>query len=136
MMVVALVGLAVMALGLAIAFTRKGDARRAQLGSRRLEVRTAVPPADAFARLVAIAGRYRVDDRDRDRGVLVLSSNPTFTTWGFLYPVFVRADGKGSLITIGIESRFVQFGPLVGVAHRNCAAEIEAALSVPAARVA
>jgi hypothetical protein len=131
-----LIGLGIMAIGLAIAYGSRGSVRSAQLGGRRIDVRTAAAPDDAFARLKDLGPPYRTDDADPQRRALVLSSNPTFTSWGWLYPVFIHADGTGARIEIGIKSRFFQYGPLVGVAHRRLAAAIEAALGLPVARVA
>ncbi|HVV82482.1 MAG TPA: hypothetical protein VHE35_05355 [Kofleriaceae bacterium] len=129
-------GLALVVIGLLVALAKRGRAAGATIGRRKLEVRSAVPADAAFARVRELGGGYRTDDADPARGVVVLSSNPTFTTWGFLYPVFVHADGAGSRLEIGIQSRLLQYGPLVGMAHRRCAQAIEAALQVPAARVA
>lgn len=132
----AIIGLGLMALGLLIAYGKRGSAKAAELGGRRIDIRTAVAPDAAFARIKELGAPYRVDDADAQRRVLVLSSNPTFTSWGWLYPVFVHADGTGARIELGIRSRFFQYGPLVGIAHRKCAAAIEAALGLPVARVA
>ncbi len=131
-----LIGLAVTVLAITIALVRRGHARTASLGGRRFEVRTAAAPAAVIALLRTLGGPYRTDDLDADRGVLVLSSRPTLVTWGFFYPIFIHADGTGSRIEVGIKSRFIQLGPLVTSAHKQCVAAIEAALALPVARVA
>lgn len=123
------IGLAVTIFAITVALVRRGNARTATLGGRRLEVRTAAAPATVRAALRALGGPYRTDDEDADRGVVVLSSRPTLATWGFFYPIFVHADGTGSRLEIGIKSRFIQVGPLVTVAHQRCVAAIEAALA-------
>lgn len=131
-----LVGLGVTIFAITIALVRRGKARTAALGGRRLEVRTAAAPEAVLAVLRELGGPYRTDDLDPARGVVVLSSRPTLATWGFFYPIFIHADGTGSRIEVGIKSRFIQFGPLVSAAHRTCVAAIEAALGLPVARVA
>ncbi len=128
--------LAVVVVGYLIASQRKGSVASAAVGHRRLELTSAASPAEAFARISLIAGKYKIDDRDAARGILVVSSGISFGSWGFLYPVFISANGTGSQIDIGIHSKLIQIGPIVGHAHRKLRDAIEAALSAPAARVA
>jgi hypothetical protein len=131
-----LLPLGLVAVGYMIAFTRKGSVRSAHMGSRRLEVHTAADPATAFERLRAMRGKFTADDSDPNTKMVVLASAVTFFSWGFLYPVTIHANGSGSRIEIGIQSKFIQIGPVVGKWHRDCVAAIEAELSIPAARVA
>ncbi len=131
-----LIPLAMVAVGFLIASQRTGSVASAAVGHRRLELTTTASPAEAFARIALIAGKYKIDDRDASRGILVLSSGISFGSWGFLYPVFITANGTGSQIDIGIHSKLIQFGPIVGLAHRKLRDAIEAAVSAPAARVA
>jgi hypothetical protein len=131
-----LVPLIVVGVGYAIAFTRKGSVAGASMGSRRLEVHTPASPEQAFERVRTMGGKFIADDSDPNAKVIVLSSPVSLFSWGFLYPVFIHAEGAGSRIEIGIKSKFVQIGPVVGKWHRDCAAAIEQALSVPPARVA
>lgn len=128
--------LVIVGLGFLVALTRRGSVAGTRIGSRRLELMTAADPATVFARIRAIDAPYRVDDQDASARTLVLSSPPTFATWGFLYPVVITPAGDGARIEIGIASRFIQFGPLVTRAHKQCAAAIEALIGLPAARVA
>ena len=126
----------VVGVGYAIAFSRKGKVSSATMGSRQLEVHTLASPDQAFAAIAAIGRPYAVDDRDPGAKIVVLSSPVTFFTWGFLYPVFIHAEGAGSRIQVGCHSKFIQMGPLVTSAHRACVAAIEQTLSLPTARVA
>ena len=127
---------AIFGVGYFIAFTRKGTVAGARLGSRQQEVRSPASPDQVFERIAGIAAPYSVDDKAPTSKILVLSSPVTFASWGFLYPVFIHADGAGSRIQIGCQSKFVQMGPLVTSAHGKCVAAIEQVLSIPAARVA
>lgn len=127
-------GLSVMIVGYPIALTRKGSVRKARMGTRHLEIRTPIDPQSAFERIRTIGSPFKVDDADAQENIIVLSTPVSFATWGFLYPVFVHPDGAGSRIDIGIESKFMQFGPIVGKKHRDCVRAIENELSIPAAR--
>jgi hypothetical protein len=128
--------LAMWGIGLLIAYSRRGSVRSATLGSRRLEIHTPADPNSAFERIRAIGGRFKVDDADPSARILVLSTNPSFATWGFFYPVFIHPAGNGSRIEIGIHSRFIQIGPLVTRAHTQCQEQIELLLAPPVARTA
>lgn len=131
-----MIPLGLVVVGYLIAFSRKGSVRTASLGSRRLEVHTPADPAAAFERIRAMRGKFNADDSDANVKIVVLASAVTFFSWGFLYPIYIHAEGSGSRIEIGIQSKFIQIGPIVGKWHRDCVAAVEAALSVPAARVA
>lgn len=131
-----LIPLALVAVGYVIAFTRKGSVVTARLGGRRLELHSPADPATVFHRLAAMDGHFKVDDKDPTANVLVLASPVTFFTWGFLFPVFLHADGNGTRIEIGCHSKLVQIGPIVTRTHRKCADAIEELLSVPSARIA
>ena len=117
----------ILGIGFAVAFSRRGVARTARPTSRSRSIDVALAPEQAFERIAAMPrGTYRVDDHDRDRRTIVLSSNPTGFTWGFLYPVFVTpTSGGGSRVEVGIRSRFIQVGPLVTGAHDRVMAAIE-----------
>lgn len=123
-------------IGYIIAFTRKGKVASATLGSRQYELFVPADVDTVFARIAALDGTFKVDDKDASAKILVLSSSVTFFTWGFLYPVFLHAEPGGTRIQIGCHSKVFQMGPLVTRAHDQCHDAIEAALSIPQARVA
>jgi hypothetical protein len=129
-------GCIAVAIGYLIAASRKGSVATAKLGSRQLELRSPASLEQVFAAIAALGAPYKVDDKDANSHVLVLSSPVTFFSWGFLYPVFLHQDGSATRIQVGCHSRFFQYGPVVTNAHRKCVAAIEQALSVPVARVA
>src|SRR5262249_40151673 len=104
--------LALIAVGYAIAFSRKGKVASATLGGRNQELRSPAPPAEVFAKISAIGHPYKVDDRDPNTHTLVLSSPVTFFSWGFFYPVFLHAEGTGTRIQIGVHSKLIQMGPV------------------------
>jgi hypothetical protein len=108
----------------------------AVLGRRVHEVQTPASPEQAFAAIAAIGKPYTVDDQEARTKVLVLSSPVTLFSWGFLYPVYLHAEGTGTRIQIGCHSKFFQMGPIVAGAHGKVRDAIERALSLPQARVA
>lgn len=124
-------------LGLVVAFTRKGSVRSTSIGSRRHAVITKADPQTAFDRVLALGGKYKVDDSDAQAKMIVLSSAPSFATWGFMYPIYIHDAGSmGTRIELGIVSKFIQYGPLVTRAHNQLKDAIEQALSLPVARMA
>ncbi len=136
MKVGAAIGVVMIVVFLVVAFNRRGGVGRTTMGGRRLEVQTAALPDAAFAGVQALGAPYKVDDADRARGLIVLSTAPSFTTWGFFYPVeIVARPGGGSTIHVGIKSKVIQVGPIVGIWHRRCVQAIEAQLALPVARV-
>lgn len=121
----------------AIALTRKGKVASDRIGSLRRELHSDADPQAVFDRIAAIgAGKIKVDDKNAETKQLVLSSPMSFAGWGFLYPVSLHPAGTGTRIEVGCKSKVFQIGPLVTRAHSKCVEEIEAALSVPAARIA
>jgi len=134
--VVFMIPIIVVAVGFIVASSRRGSVSGTPIGARKMELRTPADPETVFGRLRALGGKYRTDDSDPTRKIIVLSSSPTFATWGFLYPIHIEPEGSGSRIVIGIQSRFMQWGPLVTSAHKQCTKAIEDVLGVPAARVA
>jgi hypothetical protein len=123
--------------GYGIALTRKGRVSSAKLGSRRKEFFVQADIESAFRTISAMRGKFTADDRDPATKVIVLSSPVSFATWGFIYPVYLHAAGTmGTRVELGCHSKLFQLGPLVTKAHNDCEAAIQAALSIPVARVA
>jgi hypothetical protein len=116
-----------------VAFTRKGNVRMAMSSSQR-ELRSPASPDDVVARIRQLGPPYTIDAAEGP--VVILSSGVTFASWGFFYPVHVHPEGTGSKIVVGVASKVFQIGPIVTRAHAKCVAAIEAALSIPVARVA
>ena len=114
-----------------VAMTRKADAKTADVGSRRIDITSPLPPAETIKRLQESAfGRYTLADADPARGVLVFKSPMSIFSWGFFFPVAVTAaPGGGSVVAIGIKSRALQWGPVVGNNHRDFAQAATKALA-------
>jgi hypothetical protein len=134
-----LVGIGMVAIGFLVAFSRRGKVSTARFDYKAVKLRTAGDPDAVFQRireLPGVIGKYKLDDEDPGRRILVFSSNPSLFSWGFFYPVVVTATaGGGAEIRVDIQSRFIQFGPVVSHNRQKCADAIEKMLSIPAARV-
>ncbi len=119
-----IVGGVIVAIFSLIAMTRKANARAAQPTRRAIAIETALSPDAAFKALQAAPlGRYKVGDSDPGRRVIVFASPMTIFSWGFFFPVFIAAGGAGATVTIGIQSRLLQWGPVVANTHKAFAAE-------------
>src|SRR5579862_3146097 len=122
----ALIGLAVGAvmagLGLFVAYT----ARRSYLGRRRpkkeISFMTDKPSDRIRATLLGMAeiGKYKVEEDLPEKQLITLSSKPTLFSFGFFFPVYIEPQQNGATqLTIGIESKFVQTGPVVTHHHKH-----------------
>lgn len=130
------IALGMLVVGLVVALLRRGSVGGTTIGSRRLELHSPADPMTVYARLTQIGGKYTVDAADPAGKIVVLSSRPTFATWGFFYPIRIHASGSGSRIEIGIRSRFLQLGPMVTRDHNQCLEAVAQLLGLPEARVA
>ena len=105
-----------------VAYTRKGRIAKVAMTSRRIVLHTAAPPNVVFHWIAQYCPHgYAVDDADPAHGIVLLSSKPTLTTWGFFYPVVISVEGTGSRVDLGIRSKLFQVGPLVTRAHQKAA---------------
>jgi len=120
-----------------VARLRRGNVAKHFVGSSQIDVTTAAEPNVAFDTIKHIDRPYRVDDADPATLRIVLSSPPNPLSWGFFYPVEIKARDGGSKITIGIKSRFV-FGGIIQTtrAHERCARAIEALFAGPPMQIA
>lgn len=74
-------------------------------------------------------GRYEADEISESGDRIVLSEPPTLVTWGFFYPIYVTERGdEGTLVEIGIKSKFVQIGAIPRRAHERFANRLKSAL--------
>ena len=134
-----MVAIAMVAIGFLVAFSRRGKVSSARFDYKAVKLRNAGEPDAVFERIRELSSmhpKYKLDDEDPSKRILVFSSNPSLFSWGFFYPVVVTATaGGGSEGRVDIQSRFIQFGPVVSHNRQKCADAIEKMLSVPAARV-
>jgi hypothetical protein len=128
--VVGIVVLAAIAAGYVIAMARKANAKDAQPSDKAMTVESPLAPDAVFARLrAAPLGHFKLGDSDEANRVLVFATAVTLFSWGFFFPVFVRAGGAGTRIEVGIKSRLFQWGPIVTRTHKEFVAALEKALA-------
>jgi hypothetical protein len=119
----------------AVAYRRKGRVGSVRVGASHVDIYSPADPAVVFDAIAAIGPPYTVDDLDRDTRMLVLSSRPTFWSYGFLYPINVVAEDGGTRVEIGVTSRLFHIGPGPGIARSRCRDAIARLLTVPPATV-
>lgn len=128
--IIGIIVLVVIAAGYLIAMSRKANAKGAQPTGRTMTVNSPLAPDAVFARLRAASpGRFKLGDSDEANRVLVFASSVTPFSWGFFFPVFLRADGTGTRIDAGIKSRLFQWGPIVTRTHKEFVAALEKTLA-------
>ncbi len=128
--IVAIVVIVAIAIGYVIAMTRKANAKGVQPSGKAMTVNSPLAPDAVFALLrSAPLGRFRLGDSDEANRVLVFASSVTPFSWGFFFPVFVRAGGAGTRIEADIKSRLFQWGPIVTRTHKEFVTALEKALA-------
>jgi hypothetical protein len=128
--IVGIVVVVAIAAGYLIAMSRKANAKGAQPSGKAMTVDSPLAPDAVFARLrAAQLGRFKLGDSDEANRVLVFASAVTPFSWGFFFPVFVRAGGTGTRIEAGIKSRLFQWGPIVARTHKEFVAALENAVA-------
>jgi hypothetical protein len=128
--------LGILAIGRFVESLRRGRVGNAALGARRVQLRSSADADTVFAKLLQVAGGFRVDDSDPSKKILVLSSPTTVWSAGFLFPIHVRQDIIGSIVVIGIRTKSISLGVVrTSRAHARCAAELSQLLGLPSARV-
>ncbi len=108
-----------------IAYVRKATVDSAALTRKTIVIESQLAPTDVYKRLTTGVGKFALEDSDESRCIVLLTTKPSFATWGFFYPVHIVGTGAGSQITVGIRSRLFQVGPLVTSAHKQCVAAVE-----------
>ncbi len=77
----------------------------------------ATPPDEAFKVVEALpvsAPKYKLGRADASKRRVILTDGMTMRSYGYFYPVDIVADGAGSTVTVGIQSKYpLQFGPIV-----------------------
>jgi hypothetical protein len=127
----ALVGMVVVTIGLIVAATRKGASAVKNRPKKILAFIAPMPPAEVMKSVIRYGQQsgYRIDDIANPGWRIILSEKPSFTTWGFFYPVYMTANQQGgTLVEVGIKSRFIQMGPIVTRKHEECFNGIRAAI--------
>ena len=78
--------------------------------------------------------RYKVDDFNENKFIIVLSDSPPFnplvaTGYGFFYPIYLTKYSEEKInIEIGIKGKLIQWGPVVNRNHEKCFNGVKAAI--------
>jgi hypothetical protein len=83
---------------------------------RNATVASALPPAEALARIKAIPNaqnKLTVAAEEPAKGLVVLGDSMSLASFGNFYPCFAKAAGAGSEIVVGIQPKAPQYGPVV-----------------------
>jgi hypothetical protein len=59
---------------------------------------------------------------------IVLGTEMSLLSWGFFFPLYYQEDDKGIRIEVGIESKALQWGPVVTHEFKKFATSLQAAL--------
>ncbi len=88
-------------------------------------------PADQIrAKLLELAKSKGYTIEETSELQIVLADQPTATSWGFFYPITLSTKPDGTtILTIGIKSRLMQFGPVVSKHHKRLMEQITSAFS-------
>lgn len=112
-LIIALAACAVVITFLVVANNATPDVSR--VPRRHRVVTTALPLPDTVLRLRTLAGqdKYRFALEDPQRQVFVLEEELSMWSYGSFYPCFVQAVEGGTQVTVGIQTKAPQYGPVV-----------------------
>lgn len=126
-----IIGIVITVIGYTISAIRPGYSAIRSKPSRLQSFTTEVNPKETMKAIVRFAQQtgYKISFIDETKGQLVLEKSASAVSWGFFFPVFVSQQSDNTtLVEIGIESKFFQYGPLVSRSHEKCVNGIKAAL--------
>jgi hypothetical protein len=97
---------------------------------RNQTVHSPLAPADALARIKALAGsnKLALAAEEPAKGLVVLSDTMSLASFGNFYPVFAKATPGGSELVIGIQPKTPQYGPVVSSKLRKIVEAVRGAV--------
>jgi hypothetical protein len=118
--------------GYGFAMTRKGS-WALQVKPQRIEsFSTRMSLEESLASIICFAQEsgYKISNLDEMANRIVLEEPTSLWSYGFFFPVFISKQRDGdTLISVGIKSKFIQYGPVVSRSHRRCVNGIKASFS-------
>jgi hypothetical protein len=68
---------------------------------------TELPPYRTFKAIMEFASKsgYRIDDFDEQKLEVILNERMTLTSYGSLYPIYVREQGGRTVVEVGVTSK-------------------------------
>ena len=75
---------------------------------------TDLPPYKTFKTIMAFATNngYRIDDFDEQNLGLILNERMTLTSYGSLYPIYIRDNTGKTMVEVGVTSKMGNFSML------------------------
>jgi hypothetical protein len=113
----------VICIGFIVSLTRKGSWALKVRPQIITSFSTTVSPEKALTSIVRFAhsSGYKVSNLDETVNRVVLEEPLSFWGWGFFFPIFlVKQPDSLTSISVGIKSKFIQYGPIVHRSHSRC----------------
>jgi hypothetical protein len=118
-------------IGYIVALTRE-ESWGLRVKPQRMEsFSTMFSPEESLAAIIcfAQASGYKISNLDETKKQVLLEEPISLWSYGFFLPVFIsRHSDSSTLISVGIRSKFIQYGPIVSRSHNRCINGIKAAL--------
>jgi hypothetical protein len=115
-----------------LAMTRKGS-WALQVKPQRIEsLSTKMSLEESLTSIICFAQEsgYKISNLDEMANRVVLEEPTSLWSYGFFFPVFISKQTNGyTSIEIGIISKAIQYGPVVGHSHRKCVQGIKSTLA-------
>jgi hypothetical protein len=127
----AIVGVVIVTIFLIVGAMRKGTSAVKNKPKKILAFIAPMQHPDVMKTVIRFAQQsgYKVDDIANPGWRIILSDSPTFTSYGFFYPVYMSPQPNGgTLVEVGIKSKAIQWGPIVTRKHEQCFNGIRAAV--------
>lgn len=129
-----LVGVGVAAVIFFLMTLRPAPAIETPFGGKRVSFTTEVPADVAFRALAGPGNGLTVARSSEPMKRVILGDKIGLTSWGFWYPVDISSHANGTTeVSVGIRSKAVQWGPLVGRAQNKMLDRVRAVIDGAAA---
>jgi hypothetical protein len=124
-----IIGVGIVVVFFLIAANRKPDFNAKQ--QRTAAIESNLAPAAAIERLKERAGAngLKVALTDANGTRIILAEGMTLFSWGMYFPISARAEGAGSIVTVGLSPRAPQYGPVLTHKINKAADKVRAMLA-------
>lgn len=128
----ALIGLVLAICGYGFSMTRRPPAtiRNRPLSVVTLSSNLTQEEVANKLRNIPSSTKYKLESGFQSNEFVLLHENPSATTWGFYYPVFLSQENGRTKIEIGTKSKIYQVGPLVTKATNRFVETVNRSLTV------
>jgi hypothetical protein len=110
--------------------TRRGSKFLTSKAANVMAFTTPLPASEAFkvALSWAAASSYKIDEIDEKGLRLLLSEDTTALNWGRFYPAFLSSSSAGTIVEVGVHSKWLFTGRVAARAQERCFNSLKAAL--------